>query len=75
MYIFSEIGEYQSHLRKPAQENEVEDGVENADDDVEDADKERGEEEDLLGLHHPKDDCGVDNNVGERPDDRPDPVS
>lgn len=64
-----------SHLRNPAKGKEEDEAVDDPDNDVEDADEERGEEEDLPGLHHAKDDCGVDEHVGDRPDDRPNPVS
>ena len=64
-----------SHLPNPVKENEVDDALEDPDNDVEDADEERGEEEDLPGLHHAKDDCGVDKQVGDHPDGCPNPVS
>ena len=64
-----------SHLRKPAKGKEEDEAVDDPDNDVEDADEERGEEEDLPGLHHAKDDCDVDEQVGDRPDDCPNPVS
>ena len=64
-----------SYLRKPVQEKEVGDGVEDPDNDVKEAHDQRGEEEDLPGLHHPKDDRTIDEDVGDGPYDRPDPVS
>ena len=63
------------HLPNPVEDNEVDDAVDDPDKDVEDADAERGEEEDLPGLHHAKDDCRVDEDAGDTPDDRPNPVS
>ena len=47
-------------LPSPVQDDEVDDALEDPDNDVKDADEEGGEEEDLLGLHHAKDDSGVD---------------
>ena len=63
------------HLLNPVEEKDVDDGFDNPDNNAEDVDGQSREEEALLGLHHPKDDCGVDNGVGAQPEDRPDPVS
>lgn len=61
--------------RKPRQADKVDDTIESADNNVEDADDQGGEEQDLLRLHHPKDDCSIDYDVGDGPNDRPHPIA
>ena len=64
-----------NHLRKPRQADKVDDTIKSADNNVEDADDQGGEKQDLLRLHHPKDDCSIDYDVGDGPNDRPHPIA
>ena len=64
-----------SHLRKPVEEKEVDDAVDDPDNNIKDAEDQSREKEVSLGLHHPKDNCRIDEDVRNRPNDCPRPVS
>ena len=58
----------ENYLPKNVQEKERDDALDDPNKDVEDADAERGEKVALHVLLHAIDDCGVNKEVGERPD-------